>query len=131
MPYKIERIHEPDALLVTLTDPFEPRKHALAFFDALNHHFDNESKSIVTILDVRGLTISVQKLLAGMNAVMDNEDSPPNHPMSARYIFVSESKVMQSAKKIFFRFNVLDDVQVVATVDEAKMRIAAQASEAS
>jgi len=126
MPYHIERLQNPDALLVRFTDPFEPRQHASAFFDDLNTHFANEADPIITILDVRDMTVTVQRLLAGMKMVEESDNSPLDHPMSAYYIFVSESKIIQAASDVFFRFRLVHDTKVVSSIEAAQELIAMQ-----
>jgi len=117
--HKIERLTNPDAYLVTLHSAFDPATDMQPYFDALTAQLDNESEPITSIVDIRDLTFTFSDLLVTTRDMQTLKSNPTRHRMSAKFIVVSENKLMKASMDGFRRFGIFREAQIVHTVEDA------------
>lgn len=119
MTHSIQRIHTPDAFLVTLDADFDLVQNTPQYFEALYRLYDQETEHILSIVDFKNVSLDFTQLATAIPVLADVKRNPARHRLSSGVIIVTDNKLLRASTKLFRRFDIMRESHLVLTLDDA------------
>jgi hypothetical protein len=122
MLYKIERLKNPAAYLVTITEAEDYENQFQHYRDELNAAMESETEPITIIMDVQ-MKASIDSLATLASKSLKSGVQPLQHPNCKGLILITDSRMVTYSIDGLIKFGIARQIQAFSSVEEALLHV--------